>query len=441
MPGFRSLLARLLARLVTSGFFRGFEITGDPDHDGPRLIVANHFNGFVDAVVLVRALGGLPHFIAKSTLFDRLPLRLLLRFLGVIPVYRSVDHADLSENRSSFEEVRAALARGQTVLIFPEGTVTDSQELQRIRTGAARIVLGAMAEGVEDIAIIPMGITYEDKVAARSRVLVEVGSLIDADADLVPPADGGEVTDANHRLVRATTNLIRDRLAAVSPVYGSLVRERVMMTAAEVHVREQADHVFSEPRLSEIRAVSQRLANLPEAESDPAIDATGRYELALSAVALRDDQISPPPRLSDLARIVLRKVIIVLLILPLALVGLLANLIPTLIVFGVGAVIREPVTKGTARVLTALVVFPLAWTLQIILVGPERMWLTLGVMVVGGVLLVVAVRQVLELVEATITYSSVRNSRYLLDDLARIRSQADAAIVQALGSAGTEPNG
>jgi hypothetical protein len=185
--------------------------------------------------------------------------------------------------------------------------------------------------------------------------------------------------------------------------------------------------------------VSQQLANAPKAQSDPAIDAVGRYELALSSVGLRDDQISPPPRLSDLAKLVIRKVIIVLLILPVALVGLLANLVPILIVFAVGAMIREPVTKGTARVLTALIVFPLAWILQIVLVDPDRMWLTLAVMVAGGVLLVVLIRQVLELVEAAITYSSVRNRRWLLGDLTGIRSHANGAIVRALEQTDTAP--
>jgi len=434
MKGPLSQLARLVAGFVTRGLFRGFEMTGVASHDGPRLIVANHFNGFVDAVVLVRALGGLPHFIAKSTLFERLPMRLLLGFLGVIPVYRRVDQADVSENRSSFNEVHAALAKGQTVLIFPEGTVTDSQQLQTIRTGAARITLGAMADGVRNIVVVPMGVTYEDKVATRSRVLVEVGAPINADEDLTALAEGDEVDPANHALVRATTDLIRQRLTVVSPDYGSFLRERVMMSAAEIHVRTNDDQAFSLPPLSEIRAVSQRLANLPDDRSDQVLDGVGRYDLALSATGLRDDQINPTPQLPDLARVVARKGVIVLLLLPFALVGLLANLVPTLVVYLVGAAIREPVTKGTARVLTALVVFPLAWIIQLLLVHPDYMWLALVMMVLGAVLLLVLFRQALELIEAAITYSSVRSRRYLLDDLGHLRQQADADMTRALAA-------
>ncbi|MGI9609503.1 MAG: 1-acyl-sn-glycerol-3-phosphate acyltransferase [Acidimicrobiia bacterium] len=435
MKGIRSAIAYALSLLVTNGLFRSFEIDGQSPHDGPRLIVANHFNGLVDAIVLVRGLHGLPHFIAKSTLFKRLPLRLALRALGVVPVYRQSDVSDRSGNTSSFEEVRAALAKGRTVLIFPEGTVTDEQRLQRIRTGAARIALGAAAEGVRGLLIVPMGITYEDKVASRSRVLVQVGEPIPVDDEVAALAHGAEISEDNHDLVRSTTDLIRERLLAVSPDYGSLVRERSMMRAAGVYARSHSG-AFDEPSVSAIRAVAQRLADATGGAGDRAIDAVGRYELALSAVGLRDDQINPPPRVSDLARVVVTKTIVVIIILPFALFGLLVNLVPIVLTWLVGAAIREPVTKGTARVLTALVMFPLAWTIQILAVDPDYTLLTLVLMIVSAVLLVVGFKQVLDLIEATITYTSVRTRRALLDDLAALREQADGAIEAALAESG-----
>ncbi len=50
-----------LARLITRGLYRSVELRGFDDlPGGPRLIVANHFNGFVDPVVLAGALGRLP---------------------------------------------------------------------------------------------------------------------------------------------------------------------------------------------------------------------------------------------------------------------------------------------------------------------------------------------------------------------------------------------
>lgn len=434
MNTLRSAFAYLLAQLVMSGLFRDFEVTGEFDHRGPRLVVANHFNGLVDAVVLVRGLRGLPHFIAKSTLFKRLPMRVLLRIAGVVPVYRQSDGADRSGNESSFEAVRAELAKGGTVLIFPEGTVTDEQRLQRIRTGAARIALGALAEGVENIVIVPVGITYEDKVAARSRVLVKIGTSIGSE-ELETLAEGGEVDAENRALVHATTDLIRERLGAVSPDYGSLLRERVMMSAAEIHLRNEEDDPFWDPPVADIREVAQRLTHLPDPVVETVLSTFGRYELALSAVGLRDDQINPPPRLSDLARLVVKRMLIVLVVLPFALLGLLANIVPILLVYLAGAAIREPVTKGTARVLTALVAFPLSWAVMLVLTSPERRWLALALMMLGSVLVIVAAHQIIALIEALITYSAVRSRRALLDDLAALRTAADADLTRELANA------
>lgn len=60
----------VVARLIARGLFRSVEVVGfDRLPEGPRLIVANHFNGFVDPVVLTGAYGRLPRFIAKGTLW------------------------------------------------------------------------------------------------------------------------------------------------------------------------------------------------------------------------------------------------------------------------------------------------------------------------------------------------------------------------------------
>jgi len=212
----------LVARLATLVMFRDVEVTGSAAPAGPRSVVANHFGGLVDAIVVVRALGGLPLIVAKSTLFKRLPLRILLRILGVVPVCRRSDHSDMSKNTSSFDEVAKALSRGRTVPIFPEGTVTDTQELQRVRTGAARMAARAIETGTTGLGIVPLGITYGDKVSTRSRVLVEIGERI-TDAEMTAMADGTDITEGNHGFVQHLTETIRTRRADVSPDYGSLL--------------------------------------------------------------------------------------------------------------------------------------------------------------------------------------------------------------------------
>lgn len=416
----------VFARLVTLVLFKDVEVVGSAEHDGPRLIVANHFGGLVDAIVVVRALGGLPHIVAKSTLFKPLPLRLVLRLLGVVPVYRRSDRSDTAKNTSSFDEVAKALKRGRSVLIFPEGTVTDTQELQTVRTGAARMALRAMEVGTRDLAIVPIGITYEDKVSTRSRVLVEIGPHI-ADGEIRDLAGGTELSEENHPLVDDVTDLIRRRLTAVAPDYGSLLRERTMMLAASIRVRSDMERAYGEPRMSELRSVAQRLARATEGGGDEQLAETGGYQMALAAAALEDRDVQPTPRARELARIATRKALIVLLLAPLALVGLIVNLTAILIVVLVGAFVKEPVSKGTARVVTGIVVFPLLWVV-IAVVNGEFWWGILVLEFAGLIFLVLLTTQALDLVEDLRTWWAVRNRIALVPDLQTIRGEADAEI-------------
>ena len=424
----------LVARVVTLILFRGVEVTGSPDHDGPRLIVANHFGGLVDALVVVRALGGLPHIVAKSTLFSSLPLRLVLKFLGVVPVYRQADQSDTSKNTSSFDEVAKALVKGESVLIFPEGTVTDTQELQKVRTGAARMALRAVEVGATDLAIVPVGITYEDKVSSRARVLVEIGCHITQSDIAALPA--GEPLEETHReLVGELTETIRSTLASVAPDYGSLVRERTMMLAASIHVRSEMTKAFEEPAMSDLRSVAQKLALTTAPGDDARYAQTGAYQLALAASGLEDHQIQPAPARRDLARVAIRKGLIVLVISPLALFGLVANLVAILLVILVGVFVKEPVSKGTARVITGLVAFPLVWGVTIVVTDPTFWWLTLLLELVGLVFLVIGAAQVIDLFEAITTWWSVRNHIALLPDLHAMRAEADAELTAILSTA------
>lgn len=419
---------------MTLILFRGVEVTGTADHDGPRLIVANHFGGLVDAIVVVRALGGLPHIVAKSTLFSSFPLRMLLKLLGVVPVYRQADHSDMSKNASSFDEVAKALVKGESVLIFPEGTVTDTQELQKVRTGAARMALRGIEVGATNLEIVPIGITYEDKVSSRARVLVEIGDHI-TEADISTLPAGPPLAESNHDLVHEVTEEIRSHLTAVAPDYGSLVRERTMMLAASIHVRSHMDKAYGEPAMSELRSVAQTLALATEPGDDARYAETGAYQLALSASGLEDHQVQPAPSTRDLARVAIRKSLIVLVISPLALLGLVANLIAILLVVAVGAFVKEPVSKGTARVVTGLVVFPVTWGITIAITNPDYWWLALFFELVGLVFLVIGAAQVIDLFEAVSTWWAVRNHIALLPDLHAMRDQADAELAGILATA------
>lgn len=426
---FTGAIARVYARYL----FEDVETIGAVRHGGARLIVANHLSGFVDALVIMRLLGGIPHIIAKSTLFKPAPMGWIFRALGMVPIYRRSDHVDMGKNTSSFGEVVNVLEKGRTVLIFPEGAVTDTQELQTIRTGAARMALSAIHSGVVDLAIIPVGITYESKIASRPRVLVEVGEEIAA-TEMRNLAGGKEPDEADHALVDEVTDVVAERLRAVSPDFGSLVRERTMMLAASVHVRSAMTRTFTDPKMSDLRLVAQRLADEVDSEHMERLAATAQYQLALAASGLGDDQIQPRPRTTDLAKHAFRKGVAVLLIAPLALLGLVANLAAILLVLTAGAIVKKPMMKGTARAATGLIAFPVCWAILIAVVHPPLPGLALVLMVAGLVFLVVGFNQLVDLVEAMSDWWSVHNASALLPELGSLRGKAEGELSEILGS-------
>ena len=176
---------RRVARLLVRVFFRRIDIEGVSHVPAgrPLVLVANHVNGLVDGLVLMAMLPRYPRFLGKSTLFKIVPLAPFLHLAGVVPVHRAADATDASgrrgqdRNDAAFRTSRALLAERGLVALFPEGISHDEARLQPLRTGAARIALGAaFDDGVPDLASVAVGLIYDDKARFRSQALVRIGA-------------------------------------------------------------------------------------------------------------------------------------------------------------------------------------------------------------------------------------------------------------------------
>ena len=118
---------------------------------------------------------------------------------------------------------------------------------------------------------------------------------------------------------------------------------------------------------------------------------------------------------------------VIVLIAPFALYGLVWNLIPILLVVGVGVVVKEPVSKGTARVITGVVVFPLSWIVVIMLTDPDFRWLAAVLLILGLILLIILIAQLIDLFEALAGWWAVKKHEGLVDDLSLLR---DGSVVE-----------
>lgn len=138
---------------------------------GPVIVVANHPNGLLDPLILRLALDRPVSFLGKSTFWDNPFFRVCVDSFGALPVYRAHE-ADTRQNERTFERCHALLGAGGWLALFPEGKSHDETMLQPMKTGAARIALGA---GVP-VTILPVGLLFEDKDVFRSGVAVAVGA-------------------------------------------------------------------------------------------------------------------------------------------------------------------------------------------------------------------------------------------------------------------------
>lgn len=179
---------------------------------GPVILVANHPATWVDVLVLHVALGRKLHFLADEHLYRPRIRAGLLRIFGALPVV-TLGEASAREarNEATFRRCRRILERGEVVAIFPEGVSATDRSLKRFHTGAARIARERLAAG-RPVPVIPAGIHYDDRVAFRTRVVVDLGNAV-----RFPPVHGGDgdapgewIATATAQLEHAVAELILD---------------------------------------------------------------------------------------------------------------------------------------------------------------------------------------------------------------------------------------
>ncbi|HUF34456.1 MAG TPA: 1-acyl-sn-glycerol-3-phosphate acyltransferase [Gemmatimonadales bacterium] len=221
-----------LARLITGAYYRVI-LAGRPlPERGPLLIVANHPNEVFDPLLVAAAAGRAVRFLAKAPLFGVPGVGAILRAAGCLPVYRrSDDPGQTARNEATFAAVTAALGHGAAVALFPEGTSHDSPALAPLKTGAARIALGASRAGVP-LAVVPAGLVLADRDRARSEALVLLGPPLAWD-DL---RGAGPVPEA----VRDLTARITSALEAVTVNLEAWADEPLVTTAEAIHAATHA---------------------------------------------------------------------------------------------------------------------------------------------------------------------------------------------------------
>jgi 1-acyl-sn-glycerol-3-phosphate acyltransferase len=329
---------------------------------GPLILAPNHQNALVDGLLLLASVPRHLIPVAKAPLFRHPLIGPFLRLMGAVPVHRRQEAGDdPARTRAMFAAAAAALRAGGAILIFPEGVSQPEPTLMPVRTGAARLLLAARAEGAEPVTLLPVGLNFHEPGAFRTGwAVVVVGEPVPTE-DCVALA-AREPQEAVRRLTERLAEALRRLIVEVEDRH-------------TLRLVEHAEAVWREERPESARDSAARTAWRQRAarayrflrRRDPERVAALRRQLERYVKDLEDagltgrqlDQSYPPRVVAGYAA---GQAAALLVGFPLALWGLANHALAYWLTALATRLARpDPDTEATFKLAAALILYPVVW--------------------------------------------------------------------------------
>ena len=370
-----------LVQVALRVFFRRVEVR-HPERmhlPGPLLLAGNHPNTLMDPLLAAVNRRQPISFLAKSTFFQNPVLRAIMRSGNSIPIYRAQDAGTGSvvtpeeraaQNEASFGRCYDYLGEGGTIMIFPEGTSISERRLRPLKTGAARIALGAEARhGFKlGLQVVPVAINYFDPSRFRSDVLLNVAPPIRVAA--YAAAYARDPDEAADQLTEAIRVALERRLVISRDAAEDAFVQQIERTFGDhLNPDDNPDTLYDNFQLS--RTLLQALPWAEQQFPERLAEARGRFENYLAELhrhGLNDEALDSQRRgsVAGLLNLVLGA--------PVWLYGMLNNYLPYILPSAVAKRATKDVEfVAPIMLVVGMLTFPLAYTLQIAAV---QHWLT-----------------------------------------------------------------
>ena len=376
---------KFFARLTVNGYFRSIYVKGK-EHipkEGPVIFVANHPSAFMDPILLGTEIHRKLYFLARGDIFKKQLAAVLFRMINMIPVYRKGETPGHAErNDRVFQKCFDHLSKGKSLMIFPEGNSKTERRLRPLKTGTARIALGAEALNnfSLNVTIVPIGINYSNPHDFRSDVFINFGEPINVshykELFLADEREGvnalmeGIKSDMVNLLVIVHDNRMDELVQQIELLYRGILREDM----------GPGDKGYQDFQLSKdiVMALAYHIDNDPQrvAKFQENIKA---YMNGLKELDLRDTHM----RKSRLNIGVLRSLFYFVMGFPLFLFGYSTNYIPYRLAGWVSSAIRLPKDfVGSIKIVAGMFIFLIIYALEVLVIGrftDGLWWLLFGV--------------------------------------------------------------
>ena len=364
-----NVVGAVMSSVIGAGvdlFYRRRILDGSIPERGPVLLVANHPNALIDPAIIMNSTRRRVRMLAKAPLFSMPVLSWLVKGLDCLPVYRAKDGADTTANASTFRAVQEALCQGSCVLIFPEGISHDEPSLQPLKTGAARMAIGAVRQGAVELVVVPVGLTYADKLRYRSTAAVDIGPPIRV-VDFIqhPTQPGADDDDDDDRdAVRRLTDAMHEALLQETTNLESWQDWQLLQIVDVIWRQRDPERVTRMKRLAD--GVALLRAHEP-ARLDAFRERLGAWvhaidELGLTPRQMGEVHLTAAQDPLRAATFIGRQLVALLVGLPLATTGAIVWAPPFWLVHAIWRLSGyETDTGATVKVLASVVIFPLWW--------------------------------------------------------------------------------
>ncbi len=342
----------------------------------PMIIAPNHPSTFLDPLVVCMWIKRPVYFLTNGGAFSSPFKKWLYTKLFMVPIYRTQDITDPSDktdkNESAFRACYEMLEKGKVIVIFPEGSSEDERKLRKIKTGLARIALGAEAKNnfKLGVKVVCVGVNYTNPRKFQSKLFVNFDNPIniseykeeyEKDAFKTVKDITESVSNRLSSLIVVTSDERTDKLVRkIEILYASNLQKSLNLTFDE---REQifiiAQYISDAVKYYQDKDISKVVELEKKLES---------YFYELKKNGIRDETVSKISNKNILIKKLLKYIPQLILGFPLYIFGLLHNYLP----FILPGVVAKKSTKytvyqGPVNIFTGIITFSSFYTLYIII--------------------------------------------------------------------------